>query len=458
VTLLITLLIITGAGLLLALFLILKQIFLPMKLTQLQLLFNQNKLPLVIKSAKKIITKEPRNHIAHYLLGRSYLLEGKPDLALIEFQTVNFIGHFDPRFVTEVEFRSMIAELFTTFNQHEEALKEYLLLIQLDPTVSDYYYKAGLLFEERSKTDAAIGYYMKAISIDRSHPGAHLQLGLIHYQQKKIIEAKAELEVALSNSADNSKAHFFLGKIQKDIHDFVSALHHFDEAQNDPQFKIKSAIEKGITYMSMNNVDKAITELQRAVSMSKADTGNDILYSRYFLAECYEKLRNIEKAVEQWEKIYEKQPVFKDVAAKLSQYQELRVDDRVKDYLTVGKEDFINICKSVVSAMNLEVHDVTEINNGCQVLAVESESKWRNARKMPKLIRFYRISDMVKDSTVRAMQEEMRKMNITRGVIVSSSGYSKIALDFAESRPIDLIDKDKLRELLQKADQTGASA
>jgi len=48
-------------------------------------------------------------------------------------------------------------------------------------------------------------------------------------------------------------------------------------------------------------------------------------------------------------------------------------------------------------------------------------------------------------------------MNITRGVIVSSSGFSKIALEFAESRPIELLDKDKLRDLLQKASEPDKS-
>jgi restriction endonuclease Mrr len=55
------------------------------------------------------------------------------------------------------------------------------------------------------------------------------------------------------------------------------------------------------------------------------------------------------------------------------------------------------------------------------------------------------------------MQEEMKKMNITRGIIITSSGYSKVALDFAESRPIDLLDKEKLKELLQKVDVTRSS-
>jgi len=85
------------------------------------------------------------------------------------------------------------------------------------------------------------------------------------------------------------------------------------------------------------------------------------------------------------------------------------------------------------------------------VIAVESESKWRNARKLPRLIRFYRISDAIKDSTVRQIHEEMKKLNVNRCVIITSSGFTKSAQEFAETRPIDLFGKDKLQELLGKS-------
>ena len=94
-----------------------------------------------------------------------------------------------------------------------------------------------------------------------------------------------------------------------------------------------------------------------------------------------------------------------------------------------------------------------ELVNCCQVIAVEAESKWRNARKLPRLIRFYRISDVIKDSTVRQIHEEMKKLNVNRCVIFTTAGFSKLAHDFAETRPIDLFGKEKLQELLSKAEK-----
>jgi hypothetical protein len=92
---------------------------------------------------------------------------------------------------------------------------------------------------------------------------------------------------------------------------------------------------------------------------------------------------------------------------------------------------------------------VTDIPNGCQILGVEAQSKWRNARKIPKLLRFLRTTEPIDESAVRSLHEEMKQLNVTRGIILTSSSFSRLALEFAESRPIELIGKEKLLELLK---------
>jgi len=110
----------------------------------------------------------------------------------------------------------------------------------------------------------------------------------------------------------------------------------------------------------------------------------------------------------------------------------------------------MEVCKRLTEAMGLTVRDVRTIEGGGEVIAVESTSKWRNARSMPKLIRYLRMADTIDESTVRDAHEEMRKQSITRGLIVTSSTFSRLAQDYAENRPVDLFNKDKLQSLLQQ--------
>ena len=53
-----------------------------------------------------------------------------------------------------------------------------------------------------------------------------------------------------------------------------------------------------------------------------------------------------------------------------------------------------------------------------------------------------------------AAYEKMKKLNVSRGVIIISSTFSRKAVEYAESRPIDLVSKDELMEHLKNIDFT----
>ncbi len=426
-----------------------KSIIGPKKLTTVSNFQKQGKHSSAVRLVKQIIEKDPRNSEAHYLLALSYIAQNKSEIALMELKKVNEIGNFGG-YCKENEFRLIIGELFEQFNQPEEALKEYILLIKLMPTIGEYYFKAGKLFENRNKPEKAVQYYRKAIQLNPRLSHVHFSLGYILYRGKKNIEAKVEFEAALKYKGDNYAAHFYLGKLQKSNHDYIPALLSFEKATRDQEFKVKALVERGSCYMSMKSFDKAIIELERSIKLSTNATAPETLYARYFLAACNEQERDFENAIDQWEEIYSKKPNFRDVAEKLSQYQELRTDDRMKDYLTSGTSEFHEISKALTNAMGLNITELNDISNGCEIIAVDGDTKWRGTRKMPKLIWFLRVPDMISDSIIRSFHEKMRTLSVTRGIIVASTNFSRKAQEYAESRPIDLVNKENLQKNLKE--------
>jgi len=445
-------LIIVGAALLTAVVIILLRfVFNPRRVESVQLLIKQGKISQATRLARQIIAREPRNADAHYVLGQAYKEAQKPELALMEFKTVNALGIFSG-ICREIPFRKEIATLYLQFNQVDEALKEYLLLINSEPAVAEHYFHAGDLLEEREHSEKAALYFQKAVEIDPQYGEAYFRLGRILYRQKKPIESRMALDKAIKFDSENANAFFYLGKLLKEGHDYVGALVNFEKAERNLDLKSKVLVERGTCYMNMNNYENASSELERAVRLGGEETRSEMLYARYFLGLCYEKLRKFELAVEQWEKVYAKRPQFRDVADKLAQYQEVRTDDRIKDFLTASQPLFQQMCQEIVMALKLELRDVTDIPNGCQLLTAEGESKYRGVRKMPKLVRIYRVPDLIDDGLVRSMHENMKKLSIPKGIIITSSNFSRRAYEYAETRPIDLLNKDKLRELLN---QTG---
>ena len=428
---------------------LIKNLIKPRKISAINSMIKNGKIQPAIRNAKQLLLKDQGNPELHYLLGNAYLKDNKPELALMEFKKVNQIGHF-AGIIDEFTFRELIGSLFVQFNQPEEALKEYLLLIKHDPYNADYQFTAGNLFEERGKTENAISYYMKAIEIDRRNSQAHFRLGKIYYNAKQLTQAKSSFEEAIKYDQENGNAHYYIGKINKDNRNFAAAVTAFEKAQKDPDLKVKAVIEKGICQMFNNKLDSAITELERAVRISKDKENNEVYYARYFLAACYEKSRKIINAVEQWEAIYEKKPNFKDVAKKLSQYQEIRTDDSMKDFLIANTDRFIEICKAVIEKMGMQERDSKPIKNGCRIIAVEKNTgKWKNIRVQSIMVGFYRVPEPIDESTIRVFQEEMKKNSIIKGIMISSSGFTRKAAVYTENRPIDFVNKETLQDLLK---------
>ncbi len=314
-------------------FLLIRMLIQPRRLGSVLELIKQNRLPQAAKVVKAILAKEPRNALAHYYMGKIYLAENKPEIALMELKTVSSMGQFGHE-IPEAEFRKLIASLYERFGQLEEALKEYIMLSQNDPSNADYWYQCARMFDDRGKFDVAVKYARKAVELDGRHGKAHFILGLILYKTKHPLEAKAEFDLAIKHDPSNYESYYYLGKLLKESNDYTGALVALERAQKSPAFKVKALVERGGTYMNQGSFENASIELERAVKLIKEEGSTEALYARYFLAMCYEKLKELDLAIDQWEKIYSRKPQFRDVSEKLQQYQEYRSDDRMKDYLT----------------------------------------------------------------------------------------------------------------------------
>jgi tetratricopeptide (TPR) repeat protein len=428
-------------------FFIIRAISVPKRVDQLAGFLKRGKTQVVIKAAKAILAKEPKNADVRYFLGKAYLLEKKEDLAFTELKALSqsgAIGSVTP----EEDFRQEVAQLYIKNRQTEEALKEYILLIKKKPNKAEYYYWAGKLFVERGRADMAQNYLRKAVELSPRDAKIQFELGVMLYKSKNTVEAKDALERSLKYQADNAQAYFYLGKIQKDAKDYSGAVVTLEKAARDPAYRLRALLERGSCYMTLNAVDKAIPDLERAIKSISEEGAQESLYARYFLAMCYEKNRDMLKAVEQWEKILAYKSGFKDVEAKLNQYQDLREDDAIKDFLSVGNQEFMELGKKLISAaLGLTVKSAQAIPDGVELIATEDP----NARKPPRLVRIYRSPSMVEDNKVRSILDDAKRQNMGRAMLMTCTGFTRSALDYAESRPVELFGKEKLQGLLKKA-------
>jgi tetratricopeptide (TPR) repeat protein len=445
-----TIIIITlSVGIAFAVFYIVKATRVPKRAEDIKGFLHRGKTEVVIKAAKAILAKEPKNADARYFLGKAYLLEKKEKEAYSEYKNLSQSGSMG-EFIPEEEFRGELAQLFVKNRQTEEALKEYILLIKKHPEKPEYYYWAGKLFSERNRIDMAQNYLKKAAELAPRDPNIQFELGVMLYKSKNAKEAKDALERSLKYQNDNAQAYYYLGKIQKDSKDYQNAAVTLEKAARDPAYRLRAMLERSSCYLAMNSVEKAIPDLERAVKSITEEKAQESLYARYYLAMCYEKIHEMEKAIDQWDKIQSAKTGFKDVEAKLAQYQDMRDDDSVKDFLSAGNQEFAEIGKKIVAAaFSLVIKSAKTIPDGVELVAIENAA----SRKPPRLIRIYRSPEMVSDGKIRSILDDAKQQNMGRAVVITSTGFTRPALAFAEGRPIELLGKEKLHGLLRAANK-----
>lgn len=431
---------------------ILKTVISPKKIDNIPRLIKQGKTQQAIKVAKQIIAKDQKNYLAHYYLGKAYIKENRTELAVIEYKNVNDNALFGEG-INELAFRSEYSQLLLKYNQQNEALKNFLLLTKLDPHNAENFYQVGRIYEQQNRYDLALGFMQKCAMLDKKHAKAHAEIGLMLYRTKQFNEAKKEIDMAIKLSPETYTSYYYLGKILKDAKDLQAAIKAFEKAQRDPELKQKAIIEHGSCYMIAGRIDNALVDFQRAIELDKTDSQQETLYARYFLAACYEKSRKIDKAIEQWEAIYKRNKGFRDVSAKLSEYKDLQANDFLKDYLTCSNEEFPYICKNaVIKGLNLQVLSLDQKKWGCQITGVnKSDESWMAVRKQVVFIRFYRDPEPVEEAQIHESLDTMKTLNSVKAFLFSSSGFNTAAKRFAENRPVELVEKQKLEALLSKA-------
>jgi len=376
---------------LLLLVFIIKSIVSPKKFSAIEKNIALGKYSQAVKLVKKLLVKNEKDTRLRYLLGKAYLLDGKTDLAMTEFTKINKSGLF-PSKAMEIEFRTTLASLYSKSGMSDEALEEYVLLIKLDERNPNYHYETGKIHEERNRLDLAVASYQKAIECDSKFISAYARLGYLLYQTKQVAEAEKAIARALKLDPSNNEVLYNHGRILRAQKDYAHALASFEKAARDKGLRSKCFLERGLTYMETNNLEKAIFEFTRASKSALDPRSVESLNSSYLLASCYEKKRDLERAIDEWRKIEAINPKFRDVKAKLQEYKDVKTNDHMKDYLTFGKEDFLRLTKAVTEQyFNSSVQAARDTKNGCSIFGVEKGTeKWLNARKKPQLFLFLR--------------------------------------------------------------------
>jgi tetratricopeptide (TPR) repeat protein len=422
---------------------------LPRKIEEIARMIEAGQTRQAIKKLTDILEKDDRNSYAHYLLAEAYIKEGNVKFAIVEYRQVFKYGKYGDQF-KESDVRKKLAKLYMDQGQIEDAKGEYLLLTKLEPDNFQNYFELGSIYFRGNALDRATTFFKKSIALNQQDGQSYYFLGQIYYQNNLFPDSKGALLEAIKIEPANYRAHYFLGLVLRQMGDMEWAIKEFEIAQKSEDLKVKCFLAKGSCHLQKGMIQKAMQEFERGLKFARKGSDTE-LGLRYYLAECCEKTRDLHSAIYQWEKIIEVKPNFRDVQAKLKNYAEFRQDDRIKDFLISGLSQFEHMSRKIVEAMNFAINDINIISDTeIEIIASESEGKWRNTRATNRIIRLMRSTDVIQEKYLRALHENLKAKNATRIIVITTGEFAQSAVEFANTRPIELYGKNELINMLSK--------
>lgn len=432
-------------------FYLFKSFLQPLKLDMIKKKIDDKNYNSAIADLEEYIKKDEKNSLAHLYLADCYYATGKKDLALVEYRQALALGKFSNPAI-EKDARYKMAYIYLSFGQLEEAQKEFLLISKIDPNDYKSLFEIGKIFYERNMKDSALNYLTKAIKVNSSYPDSWFYIGKIYLETNRYGDALTAFTNCVKNDPKNYEAHYNLGIIYKSMNNQTKALQEFEVAERtiDNNLKIKTIYQIGLIASETGNLDKAINEFQRALKYANEENATTIAV-RYALASVYETRKQLLDAIEQWEKIAQFRPNYLDVQEKLARYSDLRMDDKLKDFVTCSTSTFEILSQKIVTELGYDVIDSKIVNdNLVHVIALEKAGKWSNVRQGKVFIVISRSGDPVDDDTLSFIVDKVKNLHALKGLCITTSKFTPKAIRYAENRPVTLIDRNELTKILKR--------
>ncbi len=423
----------------------------PHKLDSIKALLESGKYEQAIASLNAIMKKDDKNPLAHLYLAEAYYFNNNFEMAMVEYKQVMSSGRFSNT-ATEKVIRKRLAEIYLKFGQLEEAQKEFVVLSKLEAHNSEYLYQIGNLFYQRGMREQALAYLDKSFKSGKSSAELFFLMGKIYYEMTRTNEALAAFTSCVKLEPKNYEAHYYIGLILKAMNSYGKAVQELEVAEQtkDNTLRVKSIFQKGLCKLEVGELDGAKSDFERALKYS-TEENNTTIAIHYTLGLTYERERRLVEAVEQWEKVAQMRPNFQDVQTKLTEYEDLRIDDKLKDLLTSTPTTFEIISQNLLKTLGYETLESNMLDDdNLEVVGMERSVKWRNVRGGKVLVRISRDNEDVNEDQVAKLVENLKLNHGIRAIYISTGKFTPQAVRYSENRPVDLYDRQRLTTVFKQ--------
>ncbi|MDR2398154.1 MAG: tetratricopeptide repeat protein, partial [Spirochaetaceae bacterium] len=407
---------------------------------------------LLLKQANKRLEQNPRDPEALTVVGEIYFQEQNWEAVfktyeiLVEVSLSNKdLNEFD------IQFRYGISAL--QLEKFEEAYKALLLARSLQPTHFDVNYNLGVLEFQRKSYEKAAYVLIQACKQNPEHPQALRYLGDSFVNLGKYKEALPLIRKAIEFAPTDKECMYTLATCYSELGRIDQALGIFMHLRLDPVLGVNACLQAGLIHIAQHQTVNAIQDLEIGLKYEKTAPSEVLIELRYHLATVYLEQNEIGKALALLELIRRENPGYKDVVALIDRYQELNANKNYQVFMLAPSADFIALCRKIVLSYyvqgKVKILNISNTRSEWVDIITEVETaKWSDTI----MFRFIRTLGSVGELVVRDFHARIKEVKAGKGICLSCGKFSEEARRYTEARIIDLIEKDRLMQILNTVD------
>jgi len=406
----------------------------------------------IIKEANRKLSQNPKDPGALAALADIYYSDGETEKAYKTYGVLLNLVAMNPE-LDEYTINLRYGLCAMKMKNFDEAYKSLTIARTMKQDVFEINNNLGILEYRRKNYEKSAALLKQASSQRSDLPETSKYLGHSLFKLKKYKEASTMLRRALDLEPDDKESLFALAQSYYEQGQNDKALKIFSHLRPDPGMGPHAALMAGTINLQMQDFNKAVLDFE--IGLKHQNLNADMaLELRYRLANAYSHSQELGKALALYREIRTINPEYKDVSDLIKKYSELHSNKNLQTYLLAPTSEYVTLCRKIASNVfpksRTKIVDIHVYKNEyADVLAEVSTAKWEDVI----LFRFVRTTGQIGELFLRDLHARIKDMRAGRGFCMSPGEYSEGARNFVEARLIDLVGKQKLMAILQKAER-----
>lgn len=394
-----------------------------------------------------VIEEDPSSIDALWYLGNIYEIQKKYSDALKYYNSILSNQTFSELF-SEIDLHKHLARVYLKIKDIPNAEKAVEIMIKNNPQDPAGHLKLGELAISRGDHSKALSAFRNALTVKPKNLEALKALGMCYYDMRRFENVCETFKEYIIEAGSNTpvEIYYYNAMAAKELGRFQAALQNFEKCKDDKKRGAESILEIAFAHQALGNAKAAVEAFEEAVNLQIKDRKMRC-EALYQLADLKAKGGELKKACDLWERIYNIDPQYKDVAAKVSSFGSIKDSDEMLELMSLPKKEFAKKMESVLESQKYIINKQMEAEEGKLRYITTFREKGDSYEV---LVEILKSSNPVGELNIRECARLVQENRTHKGLFICTSSFTAGAHKATETYPVDLMSGEELKKVLKK--------